>query len=94
MFKTFADWFQTSSKYAEDKNDFSHELADHNSTACGRTISLDGGQNPTNSALVSRMDSAKAQYTATADPKNSRMRVHVLIAHRHRSSHNSCIFGE
>ena len=28
MFKTFADWFQTSSKYAEDRNDFSQALAE------------------------------------------------------------------
>ena len=28
MFKTFADWFQTSSKVVQDKDDFCHELAE------------------------------------------------------------------
>ena len=65
MFKTFADWFQTSSKYAEDKNDFSHELAELVTALMVEAAAADGHIGAAETQLIS--DCVSSQFNLADD---------------------------
>ncbi len=75
MFKTFADWFQTSSKYAEDRNDFSHELAELVTALMVEAAAADGQIGASETQLIS--DCVSSQFNL-ADDEIKQILAHAL----------------
>ena len=65
MFKTFADWFQTSPKYAEDRNEFSHELAELVTALMVEAAAADGHTGAAETQLIS--DCVSGQFDLSDD---------------------------
>tara|TARA_Y100001954_G_C15667390_1_gene530897 strand:+ start:315 stop:794 length:480 start_codon:yes stop_codon:yes gene_type:complete len=89
MFKTFAEWFQTSSKSAEDKNDFSHELAELVTALMVEAAAADGQIGTVETQLIADCvssqfdladDEMKQILDGALDEADSRIELHSLIA--------------
>ena len=65
MFKTFADWFQTSTKSAKDKDDFSHELAELVTALMVEAAAADGQIGTVEKQLIA--DCVSSQFNLTDD---------------------------
>ena len=101
MFKTFADWFQTSSKYAEDKNDFSNELAELVTALMVEAAAADGHIGAAETRLIS--DCVSSQFNLSddemkqildhaLDEAKNRIELHSLISRlRNRSGYEERI---
>lgn len=60
MFKTFADWFQTSSNVVQDKDDFCHELAELVTALMVEAAAADGQIGEAETQLIT--DSVSSQF--------------------------------
>ena len=89
MFKTFADWFQTSSKYEEDRNDFSHELAELVTALMVEAAAADGHIGVAETQLISDCvssqfnladDEMKQILNDALDEAENRIELHSLIS--------------
>ena len=65
MFKTFADWFHTSSKFAEEKANFSHELAELVTALMVEAAAADGHIGAAETQLIS--DCVASQFNLADD---------------------------
>ena len=65
MFKTFADWFQTSSKAAEEKDNFSHELAELVTALMVEAAAADGHIGAEETQLIT--DCVSSQFNLADD---------------------------
>lgn len=89
MFKTFADWFQTSSKSAEDKNAVSIELAGLVTALMVEAAAVDGQIGAAETQLIadcvsSQFDLADDEMTQildhALDEADNRIELHSLIS--------------
>jgi len=89
MFKTFADWFQTSSKSSEDKNDFSHELAELVTALMVEAAAADGQIGTVETKLITDCvssqfdladDEMKQILDQALDEADNRIELHSLIS--------------
>ncbi len=89
MFKTFADWFQTSSKFAEDGDEFSHELAELVTALMVEAAAADGQIGAAEIKLIT--DCVSSQFSLTdaemkqilehaLDEADNRIELHSLIS--------------
>ena len=101
MFKTFADWFQTLSKPAEDKDDFSQELAELLTALMVEAAAADGQIGNAETQLIA--DCVSSQFNLSddemkkildhaLDEADNRIELHSLISRlRNRSDYEERI---
>ena len=89
MFKTFADWFQTSSKSSEEKNGFSHELAELVTALMVEAAAADGQTGAVETQLIADCvssqfdladDEMKQILDQALDETDNRIELHNLIS--------------
>ena len=89
MFETFSDWFQTSPKFAEKKDDFSHELAELVTALMVEAAAADGQIGIAETQLVT--DCVSSQFNLAdnemkqilnraLDEVDNRIELHSLIS--------------